>query len=322
MTSLPAGWYKDPADPSTQRYWDGEGWVGAAIPADAVPPEGPPGAPPPPAAPAPQTGPGLGVPPPGWTPPGWTPPGSAPPGSAPPGYPVPPGSAPPGYPVPPGHSVPPGYPAPPAGMAFPFPMPVRPHGFALAGLGPRLMARILDILAVLLLNVVVNGYFAYQFAQEFAPLWQAAMANPFGEQPQPNARMETLLWTMLIVATLLWLLYEAPSTGSRGQTLGKWIMHIKVLPLESTEPLGFGRAFRRWARLGLWTPLWGCAGLGFLMQLIDSASPLFDPNMRQALHDKTARTVVVALPPDDRQAVGTTSGGGSSGSPDSPGGGS
>jgi uncharacterized RDD family membrane protein YckC len=201
-------------------------------------------------------------------------------------------------------------------------MPARPHGFALAGLGPRLVARILDILAVLVLNVLVNGYFAYEFAQEFAPLWQAAMTNPFGEQTEPTARMETLLWTMLIVATLLWLLYEAPATASRGQTLGKRIMHIKVLPLESTEPLGFGRAFRRWARLGLWTPLWGCAGLGFLLQLIDSASPLFDPYLRQALHDRTARTVVVALPPDGRQAVGTTSGGGSSGSPDSPGGGS
>lgn len=283
MSSLPAGWYKDPADPSTQRYWDGDGWVGAAIPADAVPPAGPPVPPAP--APAP-------------------PPAAHPPGAwIPPGYPAAPGSAPPtGYPGPPG------YPVPPPGMALPYAAPARPHGFALAGHGPRLMARILDILAVFLLNIVVNGYFAYEFAREFAPIWQAAMANPFGEQPQPTPRMETLLWTMLIVATLLWLLYEAPSTASRGQTLGKRIMHIKVLPLENTEPLGFGRAFRRWARLGLWTPLWGCAGLGFLMQLIDSASPLFDPHLRQALHDKTARTVVVALPPDDRQAVGTTSG--------------
>jgi uncharacterized RDD family membrane protein YckC len=200
-------------------------------------------------------------------------------------------------------------------MPFPFPYPVqaRPHGFALASLGSRLMARILDILAVFALNVVVNGYFAYQFAQEFAPIWRAAMADPFAEQPQPSARMESLLWTMLIVATLLWLLYEAPSTASRGQTLGKRIMHIKVVPLENTEPLGFGRAFRRWARLGLWTPLWGCAGLGFLLQLIDSASPLFDPQLHQALHDRTARTVVVALPPNDRQTVGTTHGGGSSG---------
>jgi uncharacterized RDD family membrane protein YckC len=201
-------------------------------------------------------------------------------------------------------------------VAFAYPVQARPHGYALAGLGPRLMARILDIIAVLLLNIVVNGYFAYEFAQEFAPIWRQAMADPLGKTPQPSARMESLLWAMLIVATLLWLLYEAPSTGSRGQTLGKRIMRIKVVRLENTEPLGFGRAFGRWARLGLWTPLWGCLGIGLLLQLIDSASPLFDPQLRQALHDKTARTVVVALP-DDRQAVGTTTGdpsvGGSSG---------
>jgi uncharacterized RDD family membrane protein YckC len=189
----------------------------------------------------------------------------------------------------------------------------RPHGFALAGLGQRLTARIIDITAVLLLNIVVNGYFAYQFAQEFAPMWRAAMNDPFGEQPQPTARMEYLLWTMLIIATLLWLLYEAPSTASRGQTLGKRVVNIKVLAVENTEPLGFSRAFRRWARLGLWTPFWGCAGLGFLFQFIDSASPLFDQQLRQAMHDKTARTVVVALPPNHRQTVDTTQGGGSSG---------
>ena len=42
MSSLPAGWYTDPADTTTQRYWDGEGWLGKAIPADATPPDGPP----------------------------------------------------------------------------------------------------------------------------------------------------------------------------------------------------------------------------------------------------------------------------------------
>ncbi|HEX6685830.1 MAG TPA: RDD family protein [Candidatus Limnocylindrales bacterium] len=41
MTISP-GWYKDPAEPSTQRYWDGEGWVGASLPIDATPPDGAP----------------------------------------------------------------------------------------------------------------------------------------------------------------------------------------------------------------------------------------------------------------------------------------
>jgi hypothetical protein len=47
----------------------------------------------------------------------------------------------------------------------------------------------------------------------------------------------------------------------------------------------------------MWTTLWWCYGIGLLFQLIDSASVLFDRTMRQALHDKTAHTVVVEAPP-------------------------
>jgi uncharacterized RDD family membrane protein YckC len=205
----------------------------------------------------------------------------------------------------------------PPGMraaAFP-PVEARPHGYALAGLGSRLAARLLDILAVLLLNVVVNGYFVYQFVQEFRPVYQATLdqmaRGGSAYDVQPSGRIESLLWAMLIVATLLWLLYEAPAIAASGQTPGKRLMRIKVVALESTEPLGFGRAFGRWARLGLWTPAWGCAGFGLILQLIDSVSPLFDPQLRQAFHDKTARTVVVALPPADRRPADATTGGGS-----------
>jgi uncharacterized RDD family membrane protein YckC len=199
----------------------------------------------------------------------------------------------------------------PPGMraaAFGYPVQARPHGFALAGLGPRLVARLLDILAVLLLNVVVNGYFAYQWAREFAPMYRDALeavrnGRSALDSVESNGRMSGLLWAMLIIATLLWLVYEAPAIGSSGQTLGKRIMRIRVVGLESTEPLGFGRAFRRWAQLGVWTPAWNC-GIGFIVQFIYSLSPVFDPQLRQAFHDKTARTVVVALPPPgERQTV-------------------
>jgi uncharacterized RDD family membrane protein YckC len=312
MSSLPAGWYKDPADPVTQRYWDGEGWLGKAIPADAVPPDGPPppeepeppvveepvpglvAQPPPGLPPAYQTPPqGYQAPPPGWVPP--------------PGYPAPP----PGWVPPPGYAAPPSGWVPPPGFRYPMPYPVqaRPHGFALAGLGERLVARILDILAVLVLNVVVNGYFAYQFWLEAKPTIKASMDDPFGDPPPASGRLDTLVWIMLVVATLLWLLYEAPSTASRGQTLGKRIMRIKVIKLDDTKPLGFGLAFRRWTRLGLWTPFWGCLGIGALFQLIDSVSPLFDQQLRQALHDKKVRTVVVALPPNHGPTVDAASGG-------------
>jgi uncharacterized RDD family membrane protein YckC len=325
MSELSPGWYKDPADTTTQRYWDGEGWLGAAIPADATPPDGPPPVEePPPAPPAvpratappagPQAGgqPAAGPPVPGPPAPGAPVPGAPVPGPPPPGWTPPPGWVPPpGWAPPPGWVPPPGWsPQPGMPMTYHYTPQIRPHGMTLAGMGPRLVARLFDIFVVLLLNVVVNGWFAYQWVLEIAPIFRATMADPLATPPQPSSRSDYLVLTMLFIATLLWLAYEVPSIGSSGQTLGKRIMHIKVVRVESTEPIGFGRAFRRWGRLGLWTPLWSCWGVGLLLQLIDSVSPLFDQKLRQALHDKTAGTVVVEAPPRPRQMAEPVSDGG------------
>jgi uncharacterized RDD family membrane protein YckC len=353
MTSLPAGWYKDPADPSTQRWWDGEGWLGKAIPADATPPDGPPpaeeeepaapvspvsgepatggpgtGGPgagepaaaetlpggqhpaePPatptaadPALPAPPPGgwvqpaPEAGPPPPGWgpPPPGWAPP---PPGWQPPaGHQQPPS----GWQAPPGWQPPPGWTPPPPGWglhAYGYQIQARPHGLALAGLGRRLVARLIDIAAVLLLNVLVNGWLAYQWWLEVEPIFRAAMADPFASPEPASARSSYLILTMLLIATALWFAYEVPALANSGQTLGKRLARVKVMRLENTDQLGFARAFRRWFRLGMWTPLWGCCYIGFLAQLFYAGSVLFDRKLHQALYDKSAATVVVTVPP-------------------------
>lgn len=336
MSSLPAGWYPDPADTSTQRYWDGDGWLGKAIPADAVPPDGPlmeaePPAPAPeqPVSPQPGQHPQPGQ----YPPPGWAPPGAQPPAQPPTGWHQPPPAwqqPQPGWQQPPaGYQQPPaGWQQPPAGFqppqqqpvgwhqppppgwqphpgmqpphAYLYPMPeARPHGMALAGLGQRLVARLIDIAIVLLLNVVVNGWFAYQWWQDFHPMYShymdQVMAGGEPDMLQPTAQMSTLQMAIILIATLLWLLYEAPSIAGRGQTLGKMIVGIKVVGLDSTAPIGFGRAFRRWAQLGAWTLLWWCL-VGFVMQFLDSLSPTFDPRLRQAWHDKAAATVVVTVP--------------------------
>ncbi|GGQ43157.1 RDD family protein [Couchioplanes azureus] len=295
MSALPAGWYKDPADPSTQRWWDGEGWLGSPIPADQEPPEGPPPAQEPPQEPSlpgvPATPPGTDQPPPVWSPPpGYPPP---PPGwQPPPGYPPPP----PGWQPPPGYPPPPPGWQPPPGFMYPYPVQARPHGMALAGLGRRLVARLVDIAVVLLLNVVVNGWLAYQWWLEVEPLVRTAMTDRLATPEPASVRSQWIMMTMLLVATALWFAYEVPALANSGQTLGKRLLGVKVVKLEDTTSLGFGRAFRRWGRLGMWTPLWGCWGIGFLAQLVGSGSVLFDQQLHQALHDKTAGTVVVAAP--------------------------
>ncbi|MEJ3743080.1 RDD family protein [Actinomycetes bacterium KLBMP 9797] len=277
--SVTPGWYKDPAEPTTQRYWDGEGWVGASLPAEAAPPAGPP---PPEAPPAP---------PPPISPPVVTP--------APP-------------PDPAGPPVPPGPPmlGPPLGYRMP-PPPPRPHGLRLASIGARFTARLIDILAVLLLNVVVNGWFVWRYIQEIAPLYRAMNErmldgrNWFEDLPQASDQASSLQIVILLIATALWFAYEVPATANTGQTLGKRLMRIKVVRVESPDRLGFGRSFRRWNTLGLPTLLWLCC-VGFVLQLVDCIFLLFDRPLYQALHDKSAHTVVVEVPSSTNAPSGGT----------------
>ncbi|MFK3985316.1 RDD family protein [Micromonospora sp. NPDC050397] len=311
MTVQP-GWYTDPAEPSTQRYWDGDGWVGAPLPADATPPPGPPPAEPepstaPPAGPASPEGTGTtttatptaiptsGLP---GVPGSPIPPGApgAPPANGVPPWPGAAGSASPGQP--PTGPVPPVWGYPP----YPFPAPEpRPHGRALAPLGARIGARLIDIGLVLLLNVLVNGWFVWQYVEEIGPVYREILRRSMAGDsstdglPPVSAQADWLLLVILLIAAALWFAYEVPAMANTGQTVGKRVLRLKVVALGENEHLGFGRAARRWNTLGLPTFFWYCCGIGFLLQLIDCAFALFDRPLRQALHDKRAQTVVVRL---------------------------
>lgn len=311
--SVQPGWYVDPADPETRRYWDGEGWIGAPIPVDATPPDGPPPPEPEPAAaPAAATAPHPGQPAPVT--------GAHPGGPVPGPWPGPPAGDPgqpwPGQPVQPGPwAGPPGQQGPPPGWPYPGwpgrPPAPRPHGLPLASYGARLVARLIDLGVVFLLNAVVNGWFVWRYIEEISPyLRESVRRSLAGETsteglPQPGEQAAGLQIAILLIATALWFAYEVPSMAARGQTFGKRLMGVRAVPVEADQPLGFGRATRRWSTLGLPTLLWYCCGLGLLLQFVDAVSPLFDQPLRQALHDKRAQTVVVQLPrtrPDTRTA--------------------
>ncbi|WP_341717913.1 RDD family protein [Micromonospora sp. FIMYZ51] len=294
--SVAPGWYVDPADPQTRRYWDGEGWIGAPIPVDATPPAGPP-EPEPEPEPEPATPATEPTGPPAERHPGATP-SSGPPAGWPQG--VPPGQ-PTGAPgAPPSWVHPPTWPGQPPE--------IRPHGLPLASFGARLTARLIDFGIVFALNALVNGWFFWRYLAELSPVvdefWRRVQAQDRTTEPFPAAGEQagSLLVVILLIATSLWLAYEVPAMAANGQTFGKRVAGIKVLPVEADAPLGFGRALRRWNTLGLPTLLWYCCGLGLLLQLIDALSPLFDHPLRQALHDKRAQTVVVKVPrtPADR----------------------
>ena len=273
--SVPPGWYRDPADPAVQRWWDGEGWVGASLPADQAPPEGPPA----------ETGPGTGG---GREPqvpavPGM--PGAAEPSSPPAGSPPQLSEVPPGW----------GIRQPAAGLGTP----PKPHGYPLATLGSRLTARLVDIGLLLGLNLLVNGWFVYQFWTEISPViseaWRRSLAGESMSELPEAGDAGNLQLVILVLAAALWFAYEVPAIANTGQTPGKRLLRIKVVRLEASQPLGFGRSFRRWNTMGLPTLLWWCFGIGFLLQLIDALFVLFDRPLQQALHDKSAYTVVVSV---------------------------
>lgn len=59
MTNIDPGWYRDPAAPDTQRFWDGEQWIGKPVGVDETPPEHPEPLPPPEPEPEPEPRPEL-----------------------------------------------------------------------------------------------------------------------------------------------------------------------------------------------------------------------------------------------------------------------
>ncbi|GAA0738160.1 RDD family protein [Dactylosporangium roseum] len=250
-------------------------------------------------------------------PPAPVPPGTPLPHGAvvlPPGTPVPPGGFPPGQ-LPPGAIVlPPGTPAPPGLLqqgALPTgavqvllpPQPglpgqgaVEPHGRPIAPLGARLLARLIDIAIVAMLSVAVTGWFVYQYIDEMMPYYREFYrrwtANESMSDIVAPDRANSLQIVILILIAALWFAYEVPSIANSGQTVGKRLLKIKVMRLESEEPIGFGRAIRRWNPLGLSVLLWTC-GIGFVLQFLDSLSPVIDWPLRRAFHDRSAGTVVV-----------------------------
>jgi uncharacterized RDD family membrane protein YckC len=268
------GWHRDPAEPETQRYWDGEQWVGDSLPVEATPPPGPlmtaPPAPPaPPSTPIVIGGQGYGQP-------------SRPqqkPDLAKTATQVTEPAA-------------PTTPAQPPANAPPTDDGELPDGRVLAPLGDRLLAKLIDILAVLGLNIAVNGYLVYLLLQELWPAIGEAMAAAQRGQdinPETTPRADNLRLAILVLAIALWFAYEVPAIANNGQTLGKRLAKIKVTKLDGAQ-VGFGESLRRWLLPGLATALFP---IGAVLQVIDALWCTWDRPYRRCIHDKGVGTVVV-----------------------------
>ena len=75
-----------------------------------------------------------------------------------------------------------------------------------------------------------------------------------------------------------------------GRTLGKRALGLRIRPLAADVPLTWGQVVVRWGVFEACSIV-----LGGLPLLLDCLWPLWDKPWRQALHDKTARTVTTKL---------------------------
>ncbi|WP_117664828.1 RDD family protein [Micromonospora sp. MW-13] len=240
----------------------------------------------PPPAPVPQ---GYAVP----AQPGPT--GYAPPGASAGPPPSPGWAGPPGYAPPPGWAPPPGYAPPRPGFA---PVPVSPGGQPLASFGDRLLAFLIDSavsgLVVMALFLPVMVFIWFRMFGEFT------RTNPDGTfvEPDPSTFLTDIMLPLLLAELglfvlmlgLYWL-YHVEYLRRTGQTLGKKVMRIRVVPLDPTRTLDRGMAGRRYL-----VQFVGCSlvpGLSY----VDGLWQLWDKPWQQCLHDKFARTVVVKVAP-------------------------
>lgn len=137
----------------------------------------------------------------------------------------------------------------------------------LAPLGRRLLARIIDALVVgvpmALLIIAAGGH----------------------DSPRGGTYLQQSL------ALLVYFAYDGLMLTSRGQTLGKMAMRIRVARVEGGE---IPRGGAGWARAAVYALPQLVPCVGFLFWLLNVLYCTWDQPLRQCLHDKAARTVVVS----------------------------
>ncbi|MFE4664161.1 RDD family protein [Streptomyces sp. NPDC056716] len=154
-----------------------------------------------------------------------------------------------------------------------------------AALGKRLVARLVDTLAVAAVTAVAA-----------VPLGTRALDHINGKIDEAKLSGRTVtVWLLdsttsvylaivLGVLLLFGVLYEVLPTAKWGRTLGKRLLGLEVRDIEGHEPPTFGAALRRWL-------VYSVPGL-LCFGLIGVLWCLFDKPWRQCWHDKAARTFV------------------------------
>jgi uncharacterized RDD family membrane protein YckC len=195
----------------------------------------------------------------------------------------------------PTYSALPPYPAPPPYYRPLPPAPMSPGGQPLADFGTRLLAYLIDgaIITAVVAVVYVPALLIFVFLQlaDLEPTYDGTgMVEPdLGDFLGPLLLLQLGMVLLLLVA---YYLYDVEMMYRSGQTVGKKVMKIRVVPADPSTPrLTRGMAAKRYLVeivAGLFLPFFS---------YLDGLWQLWDEPYQQTLHDKAAQTVVVKVAP-------------------------
>jgi uncharacterized RDD family membrane protein YckC len=182
---------------------------------------------------------------------------------------------------PPGSGYPPGY----------LPTPMSPGGQPLASFLDRLLARLIDglIIGAVAVVVMVPLFIAF-FAFVFNNVEMDASGNPTDEDAGLFFGGFFLLYALVFLLVFAaQYIYDVEMMFRSGQTPGKRVMKIRIVPLDPRERLTRGMAGKRFL---VQTVAASCIPL---LSIVDGLWQLWDKPYQQCLHDKFATTVVVKV---------------------------
>ncbi|MEQ4715757.1 RDD family protein [Nonomuraea sp. B19D2] len=159
----------------------------------------------------------------------------------------------------------------------------------------RLVARIIDFVILFIVNVVIGFILVAALAVSYSSIDGTTSGLLSGT---------VVGMITAVIVTALWIAYDFFLLKMNGQTVGKMVMGIKVVPVGQGMPpkglptdLALKRAAVTWGGWALNVlPLGFISSLlGYIVVGLNGASQLWDKPLQQTFADKLATTVVVKI---------------------------
>jgi uncharacterized RDD family membrane protein YckC len=171
-----------------------------------------------------------------------------------------------------------------------------PGGQPLAGFGDRLGAHLIDIgiltLASMVLSIPLMVFLFVFWMPDFI-----AAADPYAPEPGPSTIFRDFFLPLILLELALfavvlvgYYVYHVEMMYKTGQTIGKKVMKIRIVPIDPAATLTRGAAAKRYLVEFV------AGSLVPFLSYADGFWQLWDKPYQQTLHDKAAKTVVIKVP--------------------------